>query len=81
MGVGFGATGRVPAAEAEWPLSVRSGDLRRDGRQWARGADSRRSWAGNRATKFGSIAVARDAHIDPCETARCCRALSGMLLS
>src|SRR5262249_30057909 len=32
----------VPAAEAERPLSVQSGDLRTDAGQWARRADSRR---------------------------------------
>ena len=35
----------------------------------------------NEARTKRSIAVARDAHIDPRETARCCTAVSGMLLS
>ena len=38
-----GASGRVPAAEAERPLCVQLGDLRRDARQRARRADSRPS--------------------------------------
>src|SRR5262249_11444231 len=34
------ASGRIPAVEAERPLSVQSRDLRGDARQWARRADS-----------------------------------------
>ena len=40
---GMGASGRVPAAEAERPLSVQSGDPRGDTGQWAKRADSGRS--------------------------------------
>jgi hypothetical protein len=37
--VRFGASGRVPATEAERPLSVQTGDLREDAGQWAKRAD------------------------------------------
>jgi hypothetical protein len=39
----IGASGRVPAAEAERLLSVQSGDLRGDTDQWARRAESGRA--------------------------------------
>ena len=35
-----GASGRVPAAEAEHPLSAQLRDIRRNARQWARSAES-----------------------------------------
>ena len=49
--VGKGAPGRVPAAEAERPLSVQSGDLRAGTRERARCAVSGRSPAVGRMSQ------------------------------
>jgi hypothetical protein len=52
-----GHEGRVPAAKAERPLLVRSGDLRRGARQWARRAVSGYSLVPNRTSGFDPIAA------------------------
>ena len=51
--VSLGASGRVPAAKAERPLSVQSTDLRGDVGQRARRADSGRSLDDDGSAGFG----------------------------
>src|SRR6516162_5638622 len=63
-----GASGRVPAVEAECPLSLQLGDLRADAGQRARSADSGRSPDDGQPSQVDPLRtfICVDSNVGPC---------------